>query len=100
MSPTNSTTLVLAASDDGRHIGNGHPDWQESCALIWFDPERSIGGYQHLYLRPVDERAGLWGWHLDEAGVHATTDPLSAELPAEDLIDLAVLGWRIRTVEP
>ncbi|HUP76615.1 MAG TPA: hypothetical protein VM282_26510 [Acidimicrobiales bacterium] len=100
MSRSRSTPLVVAADDDGRHAPDGHPDWQESCALIWFDPEREIAGYQHLYLRPTDESAVRWGWHLDDTGVHASTDPAVAALPGDDLSDFEVLGWRIKTVEP
>ncbi len=100
MAQTRSLPLVVTADDDGRHGPDGNPNWQESCALIWFDPERTVAGYQHLYLRPVDERAVLWGWHLDDTGVHASTDPIAAALPADDLRDLAVAGWRITTAEP
>ena len=100
MSRNRSTPLEVAAADDGRHAPDGNPNWQESCALIWFDPEREIAGYQHLYLRPTDERAVLWGWHLDDTGVHASTDPVAVALPGDDLSDLEVLGWRIKTVEP
>jgi hypothetical protein len=100
MSRTRSTPLVVAADDDGRHAPDGHPEWQESCALIWFDPEQEIAGYQHLYLRPADGHAVLWGWHLDDTGVHASTDPVIAALPSDDLSDFELLGWRIKTVEP
>ena len=100
MAQTRSTSLVVRADDDRRHVPDGNPNWQESCALIWFDPQHSVAGYQHLYLRPADERAVLWGWHLDDTGVHASTDPVAAALPADDLTDLALLGWRITTAEP
>jgi hypothetical protein len=100
MSRNKSTPLVVAAVDDGRHASDGHPQWQESCALIWFDPDQRIGGYQHLYLRPADERAVFWGWHIDATGVHASTDRVAAALPDDDLGDFEVLGWRIKTVEP
>jgi hypothetical protein len=97
---TRSTPLVLAGDDDRCHEADDHPAWQESCALLWFDPERSIASYQHLYLRPREDRAVLWGWHLVEAGAHESTGPRVAERPADDLTDLTVLGWRITTVEP
>ena len=100
MSGIKSTLFVVAADDDGRHAPDGHPEWQESCALIWFDPEQEIAGYQHLYLRPTNGHAVLWGWHLDDTGAHASTDPVVAALPSDDLSDFEVLGWRIKTVEP
>ncbi|CAB4736849.1 unannotated protein [freshwater metagenome] len=98
--PTGSTPLVLAPIDDCCHVADGHPAWQESCAFIWFDPERSIAGYQHLYLRPADDRAVLWGWHLDATGVHESSGARATERPRDDLTDLTVLGWRITSVDP
>ena len=67
----------IRPEDDGSHVPPPDADesWQESWFLGWYDPARRAGGFHHLGLQPIRQRADLdvclrqlrdqCDWHAD-----------------------------------
>jgi hypothetical protein len=99
-----STTRVhdVDPLDAGRHATPAEADehWQESYALVWYDPTTRAGGYHHVSLQPTRAAADLWDYVIFKGEVIARDHRLGLPLPDDELADFRLGPLHMRTLEP
>ena len=92
----------IRPEDDGSHVPPPDADesWQESWFLGWYDPARRAGGFHHLGLQRVRQRADLWSWIALDGAVVGKYQNLRLPLPADDLSDLTLGPLHVLTKTP
>ena len=92
----------IRPEDDGSHVPPPDADesWQESWFLGWYDPARRAGGFHHLGLQPIRQRADLWSWIALDGAVVGKYQNLRLPLPADDLSDLTLGSLHLLTKTP
>jgi hypothetical protein len=93
---------TIRPEDDGSHTPPAGADesWQESWFLGWYDPARRAGGFQHLGLQRVRQRADLWSWVALDGAVVGKYQNLRLPLPGDDLSDLTLGPLHVLTKTP
>jgi hypothetical protein len=93
---------TIRPDDDGSHAAPPGADeaWQESWFLGWYDPARRAGGFHHLGLQRVRQRADLWSWVAVDGAVVGKYQNLRLPLPGDDLSDLTLGPLHVLTKTP
>jgi hypothetical protein len=93
---------IIRPEDDGSHLppAAASEHWQESWFLGWYDPARRAGGFHHLGLQRVRQRADLWSWVALDGAVVGKYQNLRLALPADDLSDLTLGPLHVLTKTP
>jgi hypothetical protein len=93
---------TIRPEDDSSHPVPADADetWQESWFLGWYDPAKRAGGFHHLGLQRVRQRADLWSWIAVDGAVVGKYQNLRLALPSDDLSDLTLGPIHVLTKTP
>lgn len=86
---------------DGPHAPSAMDgdDWQESLAFQFYDPRKRIGGYFHVGLQRLIDRADIWSWIAVEGRKVHNFQHLDLRLPTQDFPDFRLGPLGVRSTE-
>lgn len=94
------TTFDVPVTDDAGHDPGPQENWQESFAVLWYDPRHRVGGHFHTGLQKNRGLADYWTSVVVDGKVVGHEVATTAPLGDVDYPSLSLGPLEISTVEP